>query len=1050
MSQGKKRIGRRWLAVLLCIVMVLSLNAGFAMAEGVDDTGLCEHHTAHTAECGYVAAVEGQPCQHVHDDTCGYVAAVPETPCDKGCTDTDGDSVINHSEDCAYTPAVEEQPCQHVHDETCGYVAAVEGSPCTFKCEICSKEQSSTESGAALDGDYAYISEASLQTGADNSTASSSDTVSYTAAIKSAVREGAPYKTYETGTLHFEFVLAGDSKQVEFVTDSMSWLSTKKDAKYNITEETYNEQTYQVLRGSFLWEPSGEETAAIGGSSLTLELAVRILDMETGDKLQPKFTFWLENNAVPAEGLVTDSNYVCTTHSETEYKAITAPELTVTAAQTQRNIGFASAPAAVQWDISKSKEATNLDSNFESRVTLSLPAGDYKGDLDVVFVLDGSTSTDASNLTASAAGLLDELAQFENLNVKAGVIIFGGSTPLLYSGELLALNADNLATLENVLSDTSYDGMAGRSGSNLQAGVIAGQKLLNADSAVADSDKYLILLTDGGARMWVNENGEAMHQGYRQTNAESVSWNSNQDFASRYIEAESPKTLRTFDEVYNAGATDESFAQYGMTQAEAAQPDAWKNAATWETVCNDQDAVYYTSLEVSTYYAATSIIDAGKHAHVIWVDYPYHSPSKYAEYTDSFKSWLNQKGYITRYDSTATDPETIFANVKDQLIYLLDAGSYVVDYMGYVENDYNLDFVNDAKNLKLTVGGVENAVVALGNNSYGFGSQLESDKYEYELTYSPANDATENFKFTINVPVTKDMPVKLAYTVKLVNPKTAPGTYGVYDQYGANNDGSATYSLYTNNKATLTPVDSNGNTGTPEDFKKPTVSYTVTGVERTVVKVWAGDTEAVRPTKAVVQLLKDGALYATVTLNAENDWTYTWSKLPEYNQDGTKIAWSVAEQEIANYDVVITQDGTTFTVTNTYDPTVTRTVIKVWNDKGYESKRPSSVQVLLLKNGETYDAQRLNSANGWQFTWSNLPQYDDNGKEISWSIYEKPISSYVASVSLNGNTFVLTNTFNSQKLLQTGALWWPIPVLVCTGLAFITAGMLSKKKKAQG
>ena len=33
--------------------------------------------------------------------------------------------------------------------------------------------------------------------------------------------------------------------------------------------------------------------------------------------------------------------------------------------------------------------------------------------------------------------------------------------------------------------------------------------------------------------------------------------------------------------------------------------------------------------------------------------------------------------------------------------------------------------------------------------------------------------------------------------------------------------------LYTNNSATLYPVDSNGTAGEPEDFLKPTVSYTV-------------------------------------------------------------------------------------------------------------------------------------------------------------------------------------------------------------------------------
>ena len=504
---------------------------------------------------------------------------------------------------------------------------------------------------------------------------------------------------------------------------------------------------------------------------------------------------------------------------------------------------------SVQWDISKSKEATNLDENFESNVTLSLPAGVYKGNLDVVFILDGSTSTDAANLAESAAGLLDELAQFKNLNVKAGVVIFGGSVPLLYNGELVALTADSLASLKSVLTDKSYDGIAGRSGSNLQAGVKAGQQLLNADSTVADSDKYLILLTDGGARMWVNENGEAMSQGFRQNNAQSVAWGQNQDFTSRYIEAgEGAMPLRTFDEVWNAGSTDASFAKYAMTQAEAGQTDAWKNAANWETVCEDKDGAYYTSLEVSTYYAATSIIDAGKHAHVIWVDYSYHS-GKYAEYTDSFKSWLNQNGYITRYESNGQGGDTIFAHVKDQLIYLLDAGSYVVDYMGYVENDYNLDFINKAETLTLTVGDDEKLVVDLGNNTYGFGEKLENGSYEYQLTYYPADSGEEYFKWDINVPVTKDKPVKLTYKVELVNPKSIPGIYGVYDKFGEQNDGSAEHSLYTNNKATLYPVDSNKQEGDPEDFKKPTVSYEVSSTPTpeektgnlTVSKVVAGN-----------------------------------------------------------------------------------------------------------------------------------------------------------------------------------------------------------------
>lgn len=151
-----------------------------------DNTGICVHHPEHTAECGYVAAVEGTPCTHVHDETCGYAEAVEEIPCDKNCaeinnstenvtdsteqsttetqtaeasTETTGnaetmnevpseesiavasaDAEVVHSPDCSYRPAVEAQPCTHVHDETCGYSEGTPGTPCSYAengCPYC-------------------------------------------------------------------------------------------------------------------------------------------------------------------------------------------------------------------------------------------------------------------------------------------------------------------------------------------------------------------------------------------------------------------------------------------------------------------------------------------------------------------------------------------------------------------------------------------------------------------------------------------------------------------------------------------------------------------------------------------------------------------------------------------------------------------------------------------------------------------------------------------------------------------------------------------------
>mgnify|MGYP005759915255 CR=1 FL=1 len=146
---------RKVFAVALIAAICLSLYFVYAPASAEDlaltaQDGLCVHHPEHTAECGYyveageaacahvhdaacsyVEPVEGQPCTHVHDAACGYVEAREAVPCDQGCTDLDGDSVIDHVAGCAYQPAEAGQPCTHVHDETCGYVEPVAGQPCT-------------------------------------------------------------------------------------------------------------------------------------------------------------------------------------------------------------------------------------------------------------------------------------------------------------------------------------------------------------------------------------------------------------------------------------------------------------------------------------------------------------------------------------------------------------------------------------------------------------------------------------------------------------------------------------------------------------------------------------------------------------------------------------------------------------------------------------------------------------------------------------------------------------------------------------------------------
>lgn len=119
-------------------------------------------------------------------------------------------------------------------------------------------------------------------------------------------------------------------------------------------------------------------------------------------------------------------------------------------------------------------------------------------------------------------------------------------------------------------------------------------------------------------------------------------------------------------------------------------------------------------------------------------------------------------------------------------------------------------------------------------------------------------------------------------------------------------------------------------------------------------------------------------------------------------------------------------------------------VLKVWDDNGSES-RPTSVVVHLLADGEVYDTVTLSAENDWRHTWSELSA----GRV--WSVAEEVPEDYTVSITMEGTTFVVTNTADvppppPPDIPQTGLTWWPVPVLVFAGLALIVAGVLMRKR----
>ena len=463
----------------------------------------------------------------------------------------------------------------------------------------------------------------------------------------------------------------------------------------------------------------------------------------------------------------------------------------------------------VDWETSKSKTATNLDKNYESQVTLSLPAKDEQLVSDVVFVLDKSTSTD---IEAEALTMLDNLQKQiadTNAKVKVGVVIFNKEANRVL--ELTELTEENMSDIKNAI-ETKIS-----SGTNTHAGLLAGKSMLDSDTSVDSSRKYLVFVSDAITYMY---------------NAEPTAIN-----------------LQNGDKTNVFAGPDNWMTKYGNNNAPA---NGW---TTWfseiEQLIN-QDRNTYEVPYGGEYTNFISYDDRANHAmsidKALYLTNEVYQSAKnagYHCYAMKASSNADHPWASSFMDYLADGQEVSFEEIQNDIFYLLDAGSSVIDVIGGDDNgeqyDYDFDFVNDLSKITLTVNGVEKPGVKIDENHYGFGERInyeEQEVYEYELTYYPnglgvATMAFENedvvagelFRWDIYVPVKQFEPVQLTYTVKLANPKTTEGNYGQYDE-----DGSKNYAgLYTNNSAVLFPVDSNGNVGEKEAFDKPTVSYTVGG-----------------------------------------------------------------------------------------------------------------------------------------------------------------------------------------------------------------------------
>ena len=481
-----------------------------------------------------------------------------------------------------------------------------------------------------------------------------------------------------------------------------------------------------------------------------------------------------------------------------------------------------------EWQVSKSKTATNLDANYQSQVTLSLPSSEYQLASDVVFVLDKSTS---GNVKDDAIKMLESLKsdiEENGAKVNVGIVIFNQAASRFGWYDLITEYDQIIEIFNKEIKD----------GTNLNAGLLAAKEMLEEHTDVDPNRKHMILVSDGISYYYCE--GTNYQQGYT-----IASLNGGDDGeGTRNCTPDS--TLSAWGIKYGTyGADNEGFSyipdwsqwesgmpallssDYTKYQYQVGSPDIPTEADSPKAVPFKERKNYPINVDISLYNSLKLYRDLAS---------KYHCYAVLDGTTNKYTFGTPFMEYMAGETFVGSSSQEKFLNIKNDIFYLVDRESSIVDVIGEgidnTGNEYDFKFINDINNLNLTVNGISLPKKQIDENTYGFGDAGDGI-YDFVLTYYPDGIgkearsqeviAGELFRLDINVPITIDKPVQLTYTVQLTNPQTANGTYGQYDA-----DGSEEYAgLYTNKMAILYPVDSNGVEEEQEAFQKPTVSYSI-------------------------------------------------------------------------------------------------------------------------------------------------------------------------------------------------------------------------------
>ena len=318
------------------------------------------------------------------------------------------------------------------------------------------------------------------------------------------------------------------------------------------------------------------------------------------------------------------------------------------------------------------------------------------------------------------------------------------------------------------------------------------------------------------------------------------------------------------------------------------------------------------------------------------------------------------------------------------------------------------------------------------------GYELNDEEYTLEVT--PAGGALKTITdkpIKIDVGVTKkwvgpeggEVTAHLladgADTGKELKLNAGNGWKGTFDDLRKYKAGTADEIVYTVKEDPVANYDSDVVGSMSSGF---TIANTNTEtVDVPVEKRWVGP----KGSEVTVRLLADGTdTGRELRLNEVNGWKGEFDGLPKYNADGSEVAYSVTEAEVAGvdsdkYETAVAGDAASgFTITNTNTETVEVSGAKSWDDDNdRDGVRPASITVNLMRDGAKADSKTVtpDPAGTWAYSFTGLPKYDPaDGHEYAYAVTEEAVPNYATEV--NGTD--ITNSYTPGKTSVTVTKAW--------------------------